>query len=129
MDGTWRPRAGFSMVEAIVAVVIVSIGVLAMATATGYIFNEVRFSSRETERTLAVQTAVEELRSLPFNQVQDRAAADARVIHGYRIWWRAEQVGSNLKRVTLISEGPGYVAGGDWSAADQDTFAISIMEP
>lgn len=121
-------REGFSLVEVIVAMVILSVGILAMAATTGYVYSRLRESGRSTERTLAVQQAIERIRSLPFDEVTTRGSADPVTVGDFAVWWDVSLATGNLKRVRVISAGPGYGRSG-WTSAHQDTAFISVLKP
>lgn len=122
------PRDGFSLVEVIVALVVLTIGLLAMAATTGHVITRVRMSGLDTERAVATQQVVEWLRAQPFNAVQSRDGSTPLLVGGYRFWWEVPDPQPNFKKVVVISEGRGYT-GWQWSDAARDTFSISIFRP
>lgn len=119
-----RARGGFSLVEVIVAIVILSIGILAMAATTGYVFTRLRDSGVSTERMLAVQQAVEQVRAMPYSAVRDSSL----IIGDYEISWDVDEPSSRMKQVVIVSVGPGY-AGGEWSSTARDTVVIRLFKP
>src|SRR5690606_33853557 len=80
-------RDGFTLVEVLVATVILAVGFLAMAATTGVVIGRVRAAGFETERAAAAQEVAERLRSMPFVRVESRYASDPTVVGGYRFWW------------------------------------------
>src|SRR5690606_10051411 len=84
---TLAARDGFSLVEVLVATVILAVGFLAMAATTGAVLNRIRAAGLETERAAAVQQITERLRSAPFGTVQPKDESDPVVVGGYRFWW------------------------------------------
>lgn len=119
---------GFSLVEVIVAVVILSIGILAMAGTTNYIFTRSRGSGVEMERAIVVRQVLERLRASAYADVVDRDAAEALAIGGFRVWWEVRQSTPTLKQVVVVSEGPGYVSG-KWMAMARDTVVVNLADP
>src|SRR5690606_31339345 len=60
-------RAGFSLVELIVAVIILAIGVLGLAGTTAFVIRQVTLADVNTERSAALQMVVENLRATSYN--------------------------------------------------------------
>lgn len=96
-------RSGFSMVEVIIAILILTIGVLGLAGSTAYIVRQVTFSDLLTERSVAFQTVVDQLQSLPYDSVQDGSDS----IGVFSIWWQVTPDGAQSKMVRLWTQGPG----------------------
>lgn len=104
-----RPTDGFSLVEVIIATLILSVGLLAMAGTMGHFYKLVRQSGYRTERTMAVQEVTERLRAMPYDLVTSRAPSSAEQVGAFRIWWNVtEPPVGRVKVVEIISSGPGY---------------------
>src|SRR5690606_38066460 len=104
-----RPTDGFSLVEVIIATLILSVGLLAMAGTMGHFYKLVRQSGYRTERTMAVQEVTERLRAMPYDLVTSRAPSSAEQVGEFRIWWNVtEPPVGRVKVVEIISSGPGY---------------------
>jgi len=125
MMTTRPPEAnGFSLVEVVAAMVILSMGILAMAASTGYVFTRLGDSGRSTERSLATQQVIEQLRSMPFANVQDGSTT----IGDFTVSWRVvSQPSSGLKTVRIVNQGPGYVMGKGWSNTVRDSTEITLL--
>lgn len=119
---------GFSLVEVIVAMMILSVGVLSMGAATGYIMSQIRASELRTERMSAVRQAAETLRSGDWTELEATCQGDAFTMGRYAVSCTVERANSNLKRVQLVSVGPGY-SEGQLSPELSETFAISVAQP
>lgn len=99
-----RPAtAGFSLVEVIIAIVILAVGVLGLAGTTAYIVRNVTLSDLMTERSAAFQTIVDRLQSLPFDSVG--SGTDS--IGVFAVRWSSVLDGPQNKIVTIITTGPG----------------------
>lgn len=96
-------RGGFSVIEVIIAMVILTIGVLGLAGTTAYIVRQITLSDLMTERSVAFQTIVERLQSLPYDSVT--AGSDSVGIFAVR--WNSTPNGSQNKTVTIWTAGPG----------------------
>lgn len=71
VPGRLRGRRGLSLVELIVAMLVLAIGVLGMAAGTGWMIRTVELARMETARGAALQSAVEDLRGTPWNDLAD----------------------------------------------------------
>jgi prepilin-type N-terminal cleavage/methylation domain-containing protein len=120
-------RDGFSLIEVIVAMMILTVGILAMGASTGYVLNQVRASELRTDRVVAVRQAAEILRSEPWNSLLSGCGSAVDVDTGgrYTVTYQCPSVQGNLARVHLISVGPGYAAG-RLTPIVEDTTVINI---
>jgi Tfp pilus assembly protein PilV len=121
-------RDGFSVIEVLIGLIILTFGVLALASSTGYISTQVRVADVRTERSTAYNAAAEELRAMDFDSVKDVTYANAHTISRYKVWWSVNSLHWALKNVTLYSEGPGFV-GSRLSQVARDTLSIRIARP
>lgn len=121
-------RGGFSLVELVIAVLILTVGVLGLAGTTAYVVRQVDLSRINSERAAAVQTAVEYVRSIPYASVTD----DSTVAGRYRVKWEVEN-SQYQKRLRFITAGPGAATGEGGStiiaSTVVDTFGYRIIEP
>jgi prepilin-type N-terminal cleavage/methylation domain-containing protein len=122
-----RQQSGFSMIELIVAMVILTFGMLAMGASMGFMNTQVRVANMKTERAAAVGEIAEQLRATPYDSVVAVAYTSAVTINQYKVWRDITPVNNSLKTVMVYSEGPGYYHG--WQGAIRDTFTISLLRP
>jgi len=118
-------KDGFSLIEVIVAIVILSVGILAMGASTGYVLNQVKASELRSDRMIAVRQASEELRAIDFNDLGAACGNQSFQIGRYAVTCSIQMAQPNLARVQLISTGPGF-AQGRLSASVPDTTVINI---
>ena len=121
-----RAKGGFTVVEVIIAMVILAIGVLGLAGTTAYIVRQITLSDLMTERTVAFQTIVDRLQSLPYDSV----TAGADTIGIYSVSWSSTNNGSQNKTVTIVTQGPGMstATGAPFNdPAVIDTFTFRIL--
>ncbi len=128
-----RAREGFSIVELIVALVILTAGLLAMASASGFSTLAVQIASARTLRAAAVASEVEALRAQAstntgFNNLSSKAQASADVINGYSVWYEVAPA-TNAATVTLHSVGRSYVIKKGWQLSVQEDFVESVVRP
>jgi Tfp pilus assembly protein PilV len=98
-----RARAGFSITEVIVSVFIVSIGVIAFATAVALASRELQRGRIDTEISLLAADQLEQLKATPHDLVLDGQRDEG----NYHLAWTVS--GYDAKRVTLVVTytGPG----------------------
>jgi prepilin-type N-terminal cleavage/methylation domain-containing protein len=120
-------RDGFSLVEVIIAMMILTVAILAMGASTGYVLTQVRSSELRTDRVAAVRQAAEVLRGEPWAALINGCGSAVDVDTGDRftVTYECPQVRDRLARVHLISVGPGY-AGRRFVIAAHDTTVINI---
>ncbi len=119
---------GFSLVEVIVAMLVLSFGLLAMAASTGYISTQLRSTTWDTQRNLARQQVIEQLRSTVFTNVTTNTTG--RTFGSYTVRWNVTNLSSSERRVQLITTGPAYrQVGGSPISTVVDTATIRIASP
>lgn len=91
------------MIEVIIAMVILTIGVLGLAGTTAYIVRQVTLADLMTERSAAFQTIVDRIQSLPYDSV----TSGATTIGVFNTTWSSVNSGPQNKIVTIITVGPG----------------------
>jgi prepilin-type N-terminal cleavage/methylation domain-containing protein len=117
------PRRGFSLVEVIIALVILSAGVLGLAGATGQIIRQITLSDLITERSIAFQTIVERVQSMPYDSVG--AGSDSVGIFAIR--WNSVDNSGQSKTVTIVTVGPGLGALQTNNPQRADTFEFRVL--
>jgi prepilin-type N-terminal cleavage/methylation domain-containing protein len=120
-------RGGFSLVEIIVAMVVLSFGLLAMAASTGYVYNQLRSSAFDTQRNLARQATIEQVRGMFWNDIPSTAQTQTR--GRYTVSFMATNATSTVKTVRVITTGPGYRSGRAVRQIVVDTASIRVMRP
>ena len=96
-------RGGFSMVEVIIAILILSVGVLGLAASTAHIVRQVTFADLITERSIAFQSVIDRLQSLPYDSVD--TGADS--VGVFALNWSTTPDGPQSKVVRIWTVGPG----------------------
>lgn len=120
-------RAGFSMIEVIVSIIILAVGVLGLAGTTAFVVRQVTLGDLMTERAAAFQTIVDRLQSLPYDSV----ASGSDSIGIYATTWTSVADGPQSKIVTIVTVGPGLGATPTPTNNPQvvDTFVFRILRP
>ncbi|MEN8374658.1 MAG: prepilin-type N-terminal cleavage/methylation domain-containing protein [Gemmatimonadota bacterium] len=122
-----RPsRDGFTIIELVIALAVLSIGLLAMASVMGTLVMQTRASDIRTERAFAVQQTVERLRAVSLSTIDDRAEADAMSVGSYAVWWSTADATSLKRQMEIFTKGPGFVPGDGFMDAKLDTFRVTL---
>jgi hypothetical protein len=115
------------MVEVIIAMIILTVGVLGLAGTTAFVIRQTTLSDLMTERSAAFQTVVDRLQSLPYDSV----GPGADLVGIFPVTWTSTAVGGQNKLVQIITTGPGMsgAAGQAPFNAPQvvDTFTFRIL--
>ncbi len=108
-----RNRAdGFTMVELLVALVILTVGILALGLLSGQFNRQTTISDIAIERSASLQAAVEELRAV--------------TIDDYDVSWTILTDAANYKEVQIVTLGPG-MSDGRLLPSVPDTFVYRIL--
>jgi len=124
---TTLDEAGFSLVELMVALVILAVGVLGLAGVTAFTIQKVTVAELDTKRGAALQTAVEQLRATPLDSLQ----AGSDTVGAFVVDWTVTDNGT-YATAQIVTTGPGLEATSDGdpmpeiSAAVADTFTYTL---
>ena len=118
--------SGFSLMELMVALVILAIGVLGLAGVSAYTVQKVTAAELDTERGAALQTVVEQIRSVPFETLDDGADS----VGLFEVEWTVEKAPSHAT-VEIVTTGPGRAPGSERGMsliadAVVDTFTYTL---
>lgn len=91
------------MVEVIAAIVILTVGVLALAGTTGYVVRQVTLANILTERAVALQSAIEKVQAMPYTSVASGSDSTGH----FTVRWTSAVETPASKLVTFITTGPG----------------------
>ena len=123
-------RAGFSLIELIIAVVILTVGLLGFASTTGFMFRQSTMAKLRTKRVAAVVSVVENLKAQTFENV----TYGGETVGDFSMSWTSLAIGIDTKLVRIISTGPGArstVSSPMPALSDQvaDTFTYRLLRP
>lgn len=104
-----RTDAGFTLVEVLVAMLILTMGVLGLAQTTAFIMRQVTVSDLADQRAAALQSAVEQVKATPFDTLEVYTTGS--VTSGpFTVAWSVESTSTRSLLVTFVSSGPGLHA-------------------
>lgn len=121
-------RGGFTLVEVVIALVLLTAGLLAVAGGTGHMLTQMSLADARTARIAAIQNAAEQVRASDYTQLSSTCANGSLVTGRYTVDCTVTQLGNDLTAVYLVSDGPG-LRNGRIHASVIDTFVIRIAEP
>ena len=121
-------QGGFTIVEVLVAVVILAFGLLGMGGVTVVMIRQIEAADVATERSAALQSTIEQLRSLPYQNVVTGSDSSG----AFRVSWTVVTA-PQWKTIEIITLGPGLKTseGGPAMLAPSvpDTFTFSVVRP
>ena len=119
---------GFSLVEVVVAILVLSFGLLAMAASTGYVATQLRSTTWDTQRNMARQQVIERLKATIFANVTTNTTGQA--VGPYTVRWNVTNVSSAQRSVEIITTGPAYRQSNRRTMTTiVDTARITIASP
>ncbi len=115
------------MVEVIIAIIILTLGVMGMAGTTMLVVRQVTLARVMTERSVALQSVVERVQAMNY----DNVGSGSDSLGVFRMTWSATAETSQSKLVRIITTGPGVkTAGGGFPVlvgGVADTFQYRII--
>lgn len=121
-------REGFSLIEVVVSMLILSVGVLAMGGSTGYMLSQVRMAGFMTDRNVATREVSEQLRATEWSSLANTCNSNTFTVGDYTVTCTVQQQGVHVQKVDIITVGPSYVSG-QVVMEVPDTTAILLAEP
>ena len=120
-----RGLEGFTIVEVIIAVVILAVGLLGMAATTVLVVQQTAIADVATERSAALQSTIERIQSMPYDDVV--TGSDS--VGAFAVTWRVG-AGIRWKPVEIVTTGPGSMTREGFPRLAQsvpDTFSYRII--
>lgn len=115
----FAPRAGFTLVEMMVAVVILAIGLLGMVSTSAYVVRQVSGGAQQTLAANAVQSRAEWMRSIPCTSIRDSTVTK----RGIREHWVP---GATVNKVLAVRDTVSYSLSGSKLPTTTKTFTIMV---
>ena len=122
-------RSGFSLVEVVCAVLIMSVGLLGMAATTTVLVHQTNISELKTQRALAMQQGIERVRALAYDSLS--SGSDSSGV--FEVSWSTTAESDLVKTVQIVTAGPGLVSRSGAPPAIQhnvpDTLNYRVVRP
>lgn len=101
-------RRGYSLVELVIAVVILAVGILGLAGATSWAVRQVNVADLRTERAMVVQSVLERLKAADFDDVRNGQKDGSGGLRPFTTEWTTTEENYDLVAVEVVTVGPGY---------------------
>ncbi len=118
-------KAGFTIIEVVLAIVILAVGLLGTAGTTLLFVKQTIMADATTDRAIALQSTIEGIRALPFDSVG--SGRDS--VGAFDVAWTVN-TNPRWKRIEIVTTGPGMASAGGFPALAQsvpDTFTYRIL--
>ncbi len=112
-----RAKAGFSLVELVMAVFVLAFGVVGLATTTLFVTRQLTLAEVTTNRAAALQSVMERIRATPY----DAIGTGEDTIGPLVVSWTATVNTAQVKAVRIVAVGPGLAP----ISASQSTPVLS----
>jgi prepilin-type N-terminal cleavage/methylation domain-containing protein len=122
-----KVRQGFTIVEVIFAIVILAFGLLGTAGTTLWYVRQTTLADVTADRSAALQSTIERIRSLPFDSV--REGTDS--VGDFAIKWTVTAPQARWKSVEIVTYGPGLLSTRGFptlAPSVPDSFTYRIIE-
>lgn len=104
--GERRPDdAGFTLLEVVIALVVLTLGALGLAATTVNVVRQGLMADLKTERVAARRAVIEEIHASPYDSV----TAGADTVGRYVVAWGVRHETSVLKELDIVTVGPAVV--------------------
>ena len=124
-------KAGFSLVELIMAIFVLAFGVLGLATTTLFVTRQLTLSEVTTARAVAIQSVMERIRSTPYNAISMGGDTIGPIV----VSWTVTASTAQTTDVRIVTVGPGQVSLSEGqpipmlSNAVADTLMFRLLRP
>lgn len=129
--GKTRDEAGFSLVELVMAVVVLAFGVVGMATTTLFITRQLTLAEVTTARVTAIQSVMERIRTTPYDSICEGTDTMGAIV----VSWSEMAHMAQTKSVRIVTMGPGLVSMSEgqstpmMSSTVADTVIYRMLKP
>jgi prepilin-type N-terminal cleavage/methylation domain-containing protein len=114
-------RKGLTLVELLIAMVILAIGILGLGAGTGWMIRSVEIARIDSNRNAALQAGIEATRSEPFRDVGSGSFKEG----DFEVSWSLVESSPNWKLLRFVVAGPGRVPG---TPSHQATISVTVAD-
>ena len=104
-EGRRRDDAGFTLLEVVIALVVLTLGALGLAATTVNVVRQGLMADLKTERVAARRAVIEKIHASPYDSV----SAGTETVGRYDISWSVRHETSVLKELAVVTVGPAVV--------------------
>ena len=126
-----RPRAGFSIIELVMALIVLAFGVVGLATTTLFITRQLTLAEVTTARANAARSVMERIHATPYDLIGPGADS----IGSMAVSWRVTALTPQVTTLGIVILGPGLapMSGSQsspmLSSAVADTLIYQVLNP
>ena len=126
-----RRRAGFSLIELVMSLVVLAFGVVGLATTSLFITRQLTWAEITTARATATRSAIERIRSTPYDSIGPGGDTTGAMV----VSWTVTATTSQTTTLDLVTLGPGLasISAGQsspmLSSAVADTLVYTLLRP
>ena len=130
-SGETRPRAGFSIIELVMALIVLAFGVVGLATTTLFITRQLTLAEVTTARANATRSAMERIHATPYDAIGPGGDS----IGSMAVYWRVTNITPQVTTLGIVIVGPGLasVSGSQsspmLSSSVADTLIYKVLRP
>ncbi len=130
-SGETRSRAGFSIIEQVMALIVLAFGVVGLATTTLFITRQLTLAEVTTARANAVRSVMERIHATPYGLIGPGSDS----IGPMAVSWTVTEVRPQVMTMSIVILGPGLasVSGGQTtptlSSGVADTLVYRVLNP
>ncbi len=129
--GHTRAEAGFSLVELVMAVVVLAFGVVGLATTTLFITRQLTLAEVTTARVTAIQSVMERIRTTPYDSICEGTDTMGAIV----VSWSETAHMAQTKAVRIVTVGPGLASMSQGQSTPMlsstvvDTIIYKVLRP
>jgi prepilin-type N-terminal cleavage/methylation domain-containing protein len=101
-DRALKSRGGFTIIELVVAIIIMTVGVLAIATSSAGVAKQMRAGNQSALASVIAQSRLETIRSLGCSSLSDGSAATRGMTEKWNIVWLSTRTRVVTESVTYV---------------------------
>ncbi len=126
-----RRRAGFSLIELVMSLVVLAFGVVGLATTSLFITRQLTLAEITTARATATRSAMERIRATPYDSIGPGADTTGAMV----VTWTVTATTSQTTSLDLVTLGPGLASISEdrptptLSSAVADTLSYTVLKP
>lgn len=124
-----KSRQGFTLIETIIALVILSVGILAVATLSSTSIWQVRRGQDLTNAAMAAQQVMEQIATTPFDSVALGTDSDTVTMGGiqYTVVWTVTDVTDSLASGNAQLKSISVYTGGGLTLSSAEVFEMMLF--
>jgi len=126
-----RPRAGFSLIELVMSVIVLAFGVMGLATTTLFITRQLTMAEVTTARAAATHSVMERIRATPYALIGPGGDTIGPMV----VSWTVTATTPQTKTLDIVTIGPGRVSASQSQSAPMlsnsvaDTLLYKVLKP